>query len=287
MDILGFNLAIDNAGLLIGVMVIGTIFLIIAFYSFFYFNNLHPIANFKIFSRTGTHTRKYRLFRGKVPTRMGIIELMLGKKPFGFLIANFKQDYYDGKQFYVAQYVDGRLFPLPLADVIDNQTFSCKICEKCRTSLKEWDSELTECSECEGKLIFEPVVINGLDLHALKFNPELEKRYIYKMDIDGRKIPVSECAQVYDIGGKIAEQIAESTDVAQEIVDKHNPFLTVLIATAPMTIILLVFAFTGYIMWQANGQAFKEGADVLTTASENNLKAIEMLVNATKPIGAG
>ena len=280
------GIEIDAIGSLWIVIGIGGMALMIGLVMFFYANKLHPKKTFKVISKTGWHTKKFRLWYEKVPCNDDILTLMLGKIPVGFPISWFRTEYFDKSQFYIAQYAEGRIFPLPLKDKLGTVTATIKHCPKCNDSDRFWDGSVSVCDKCNEKLIFDPIVLDSVHLHRMKFNPEFETRAIYVPEVETDiGIPLAEYVRMFDVGAKIAEAITQSQMETKHVLDQQNPFMTVLLATLPLAIILIAFGFGAYIMWQGMGQNFQEGAKVLAPAAENLRIANELALNITKMRG--
>lgn len=285
VNVLGFNF--DGIGILLIFIAIATIIAIIGFFFIFYFSKMHPKKGFKIHSRTGVHTRQYRLKDGKIPTELDIFSILLGKKQPGFPITWFKQNYYDGKQFYEAQYIEGRIMPLPLSDMLGTATVLLKKCKDCSESSRYWEENIDKCPKCGGAIIFETETISNVTLQAIKFNPDVEVRAMYKVEIDNdKKLPLSEYVAMFDVGAKIAEAMSESTEETQGILNQNNPFVTAIIAALPLAVLMIGFGFAAYIMWTGMGNAISTAGTTLQTSTSNNLLAAQILQNITggKPL---
>lgn len=280
LDMMGFQL--DAVGSLWIIIALASMLAVGGLFMFFYFSKIHPKRLFKIYSKTGLHTRNYRLYWGKVPTEYDIFTLLLGKKPVGFPIEWFKYDYFDGKKAHVGQFIEGRLFPLPLRDMLGTTTFLVKKCKKCGAMNKYIDDDITNCPECKSKLLHEPVVLDNLLLQQLKFNPEIEERAIFTNELTKDKLmPLAEYIAIYDVGAKIAEAMATSDDDTKKILDQSNPFITALIATLPLAILMIGFGLSAYVMWQGMGDNLTRGSSILSQAAANNKIATEYLYNMT------
>ena len=260
-------------------------------FMYVWFSRIHPKGKFKIYARTGVFTREYRLYYGKVPTELDIFSLLLGKRPVGFPITWFSHEFYEVKKFgifsamdkyFIAQSIDYRLFPLPLHDKLGVITFVMQKCPKCGISDKLWNSSLKNCPSCNEKLVYEPHAINALDLQRLKYNPETETRAIYSTEIDKDKmLPLAEYLAVYDVGAKIAEAMASNNDDNKQILDQNNPFITAIIESLPLAIIMIGFGVAAYVMWQGMGDSMNTGATLLKDASSNFAEGTRYLYNAT------
>jgi hypothetical protein len=284
LDIGGFNF--DAIGTLWIIIALATMIAIGGLFMYVYFSKIHPKKKFVVYSRTGIHNRTYRLYYGKVPTELDIMSLLLGQRPTGFPINWFHAEHYFGKKCYVGQFIEGRLFPLPLSNMLGFVTFTLKVCSnsECKFSDKTLSSDVKNCPKCKSVLKYDSIQISELELQELKFNPEFEKRAVYHTELDNEEnhhLPLSEWLIMYDVGAKIAEAMAQGVDETKHILDQNNPFITALIASAPLAIIMIGFGFSAYIMWQGMGQAFSAGGTILSAASNNNLETAKIVYNTT------
>jgi len=283
-----YSFGLDGVVLLFVLFAIAIIF--VSLYFFLLFSKMHPKVFFKIYARNGVWTEARRLYGGKIPTKLSIIDIMLGFKAQGFPIKYFRQENFDRKFYYVAQSIEGRLFPLPLSDVVGNTIFYEFVCEnsECRTNTtpegkKYFSPEEKQCPVCFSEISVRSVAVNNLILHTLKFSPDIEKRALWRMDTQvepAKYIPISEFIQIYDIGAKIAEMMTEEQMETKTLLDQKNPVMTAIISALPMAILLFGFGVAAYLLWQGMGANFNEGAKALQTATEN-LKLIYNITNST------
>lgn len=243
---------------------------------YLYASRMHPKERFLMFSKTGAWTRSIRLYNGKFPTEMDIMSLLLGKKNCGFPIELFDTEYFNGKKYYLAQYVEGRIFPLPFTNKLGYANIYVKFCPKCNIS--DWTMfPATRCQKCKELLAIRSEQIEATKLHELKFRPDLEKRAAFGLDVTKGYIPLQEWITMYDIGQKIAEEMDRSEYETKDILDKNNPILTVIIASLPMAIILAGFSLAIYLMFMGLGGEFSKG-------TENLLQAAQMLNQTCKVV---
>ncbi|MEO0132704.1 MAG: hypothetical protein ABIK73_07240 [candidate division WOR-3 bacterium] len=264
MELLGIDISYVNTMLLV---VLSSLVILAASLSVYFFaGKIHPKVKFLVFSKTGAHTRSYRLYYGKYPTDLDIISILIGKKSTGFPITLFNYEFLNGKKYYLAQYYEGRLFPTDMANKLGYGDIIVKYCPKCETSDISLEP-LSNCPKCKSKLDLRSEKILNVKLHELKFAPELEKRCVFKPDLaNDTLIPLQEWLAMYDIGQKIAEEMERSENEAKEMIDK-NPFMTVLIATLPLAIILAGFSLAIYLMFMGLGGEFSRGSELLKEAA--------------------
>jgi len=255
-----FGVSLDTGGWLWAIIALGAMIAVIGLFLFVYFQTIHPKVTFKVYSRTGVHTKMYRLYYGKYPTDQDIFALLLGKRPVGFPIKWFKYDYFDGKFCYVAQFIDGRLFPLPIRPMLGMAQVQMKVCTSCKKSDKTLDVSLHACPDCKGKLEYQTLTLEATYLQEMKYDPEIETRALYSTEIDqkGNRVPLSEWLIMYDIGAKIAEAMDKSDDETRHVLEQNNPFIAAILASAPLAIIMIAFGFASYIMWQGMGSNMSE-----------------------------
>lgn len=278
-------------------------------YHYLYLGNIHPKRKFRIVSRRGQHDREYRLFWGKIVTDFNIWQLMLGRIPHGFHIKNFTKDYCEGKRFgvlptfeerFIGQSIEGRLFPFPMN--FGTKTFTIFKCsnEKCAFSDVKTFFESIEigkqyysinskkqwiCPKCGGEMVDEPIVLENTYVHSLKFTPELETRFIYINRADRenhlKKIPLMEYASMYDVASEIADEFTMSDREVQSFNDKSNPFMSVLLAAAPLVIPILAFGVAVYIMFMGGGNQMLEVMKIGVSISKNLALAQGVPLNQT------
>lgn len=274
MEILGFSF--DIVAQLWVFIALGVIIGIIGVFMFLYMNRMHPKKGFKVYSRTGVHTRSWRLYRGHTPTEADIFSILLGKKPIGFPISWFRREYYDKKEFVVCQYIDGRIIPLPLEDMLGNTQFVNKVCPNCKE--EGFNDEEKDCPKCGNKFEWQTVMLSALHLQRLKFSREIEQRRLYTEEITSdKRLPLSEYLELYDVGAKIAEAMTQNIDDTKAILDQNNPFITALIASLPLAIIMIGFGFSAYVMWMGMGDAMNTNAQMQTHVADTMMTIAQNL----------
>lgn len=285
---------LDMVGSLWIFIALAVIIAIGGLFMFFYFQKIHPKTSFMVYARNGIFKRTYRLYYGKVPTELDIFSLLLGKRPTGFPLNWFRYEFVEGKRFglfsnldkmYIGQFLDGRLYPLPFGEMLGKITVMLKLCSNttCGNSNKYWGVEENKCEKCGSKLSYETVALDALLLQGMKYNPDLIDKAYFTTELDKNKmLPLSEFIAIYDVGSKIAEAMASNNDDNQKILDQNNPFITALIASLPLAIIMIGFGVAAYVMWQGMGDSMNTGMTTMKDAATINLKITEITYNTTK-----
>lgn len=230
--------------------------------AYLYGSRLHPKVKFMAFTETGIWILNMRLYMDRFPTRKDLLSILLGNFDAGFPISEFSYSYFQGQKVYICQIIDGRIFPLPMLNRLGYADVYVQHCPKCGKSTSEMQNMLS-CPDCRAKLVMKSEKISAVRLHEMKFNPSIESRALYAMDLKNNLIPISEWLTMYDVGKRIAELMDRSELETQKLLDRHNPFLTVIIATLPMAIIILGFALAVYIIFIGLGSGLKETAQLL------------------------
>ncbi|VVB58314.1 Uncharacterised protein [Candidatus Anstonella stagnisolia] len=250
--------------------------------SFFYMNvnKKHPKVNFLLLSKMGIITRGVRLFSGKTVSTVTAWELLLGKIPSGFRISDFTYEYVGTKKTYVGYWIDGRILPTTMN--FGNTQFTLIKCPKCGksdaldTSWMKDKGGILFCSDCDCPLKEEGILLDNVLLHALKFDPSLETRFIYFSEKIGdsiKKIPIQEWVSIYDIAARIGDIFTHEIRNVDNYVEKQNPLLTILMATVPYAIITLTMAVAIYVMWLGVNGQITQSAQLLLEAAKELAKA--------------
>lgn len=151
----------------------------------------------------------------------------------------------------------------------------------------QWKAEIGEKSAskngCEGVMVEEEFMMDKLDMHAVKFTPELEQRFIYLIQTEQERIgrvPLKELITVFDIGKEICSDMVQGIRETKEMLTANNPLMAVIFITVPVVIVLLVAALAGYI----NYQALATGQTVITNGLlqvSDKLLEVAKLLNKT------
>lgn len=268
--------------------IIGVSFLVLVVgaCALFYGNLLHPKRKFLVLTKQGIIEKDFRIYNGEFVTASNLLEIFLNKIRSGFSIKAFTVDYIGKKKLFgvswtpcfLAQEIEGRIFPLPISAALGTAELYFLSCPKCKTI---FDYGTDKCKKCGGKGIVTSKIVSNVELEEMRFTDELEKRNYFVQGLENNLIPVVEWIEKFDTGQKIAELMARTDEEARGVLEKHSPILTVLISVLPLGIILFAFAFAFYIMFSAFGHEYAEATTNLKAASENMLILYNMTQNLT------